>query len=114
MELRSANGESLHQCRQRLAFLNDVGRKLGGWRVTDVPGRMHRPRRHEQYVARLEPHGLASNLIFQRAGEDVDDLLAGMGVPRERRSGSEIDPQLDGLVPGNTEVVPLKVGARGA
>src|ERR1044071_3613256 len=69
--------------------------------------------RDEQDVARLDPRKLPADLVFQRAFEDVDDLLAWVRVQGSGLSGQDLDDRLDRLVSGDAEVVPLQIDAPG-
>jgi hypothetical protein len=69
--------------------------------VADVAYRVDRIRRHGEYVALVERRRRhAVDLVLQGAFDDVDDLLAGMGVPDEGRFGRDVDPALDDLASG--------------
>src|SRR3954471_15080219 len=104
---------SLHQRQERLALLDDVGGKLAAGDAAEVPGRMDCSGRNEEHVACLQFHRrLVLELIFERAFQDINDFLAGMGVLAERHAGGEVDADLDGLASGRAEVVPLQVGSR--
>src|SRR6202012_3174572 len=110
-----ANFPSLHKLDQRFAFLDDVSGKFACGRVADVLRRMRRAGRNEEDVTGLQRgRRLAFELIFQRAREHVDDLLAGMAMAGERHAWLDIDARLNGLMSGNAEVLALQVGARAA
>ena len=67
----------------------------------------------EKHVAGLQRGGrLALDLVFQRAFEDVDDLFARMGVAAEGRARRKVDADLERLVAGDAEIVPLQIGSR--
>src|SRR4051794_28817058 len=77
---RAPGPPSLHQREEGLPLLDDVGGKLTAGYAAGVPGRMDRFRRNEEHVAGLQRHRrLVLELIFERAFEDIDDFLAGMG-----------------------------------
>src|SRR5260370_4200404 len=102
---------SLHQCEQRLAFLDDVGGQLTAGAAADVFRRVDRSGGNEENIAGLERHRrLVLDLILERACEDIDDLFARMRMLAERHAGRKIDAHLDGLASGGAEIVPLQVG----
>src|SRR6185369_1198539 len=104
---------SLHQCDERFALLDDVGGKLTAGDAAGIPGRMDRSGRNEEHVAGLKCHRrLVLDLIFERAFEDINHLLAVMCMLAKRHAGGEIDADLDRLTPGRADVVPLQVGSR--
>src|SRR5260370_40179071 len=75
---------SLHQCEQRLAFLDDVGRELTAGAAADVLRRVDRSGGNEEDVAGLERHRrLVLHLLLNRAFEDIDDLFAPMRMLAE-------------------------------
>src|SRR5262249_24597218 len=49
--------------------------------------------------------------VLERALEDVDDLLARVLMPDDRRLEADLDAVLDDLAAGDAEVAVLKVGA---
>src|SRR5712671_7437184 len=107
----AGGSRSLHQGEERLSFFDDIGGELARGVATDVLRRMDGSGRDEEHVAGLERHRrLSLDLIFQRAGEDIDDLFARMRVVAEGHSRVEVDAYLDGLASGDTEIVPLQVG----
>ena len=57
---------------------------------------------------------LSVELIFQRALQHIDDLLARMLVPWKGRARREVDTGLEHFAAGDAEIVALEVGARGA
>ena len=83
-----ANSASLGELGQRLAFLEDVGRKLGA-ALPIFRAAWTTPSRHKQHVALLHHRPLALELIFERALDDVDDLLARMLVPGKDDPGAK-------------------------
>ena len=69
---------------------------------------MHHSVRHEEDVSGFERHWrLAVDIIFNRAFEDVDDLLARMSVSWEGRSGREGYTELPYLATRDAEIVAL-------
>src|SRR5262245_40385888 len=95
---------SVDQRDERIPFFDDVRRELCAAAGADVLRRMDRSGRYEQHVARFERHRrLALDLILERAFEDVDDLFAGMRVPRGGFSGRDLDDRLDGLASEDTQ-----------
>src|SRR5580704_4588004 len=68
--------------------------------------RMGRARTFVVYLRRL-----AVDLVVQRACQDVDDLLARMGVPDRGRVRPDVDARLDHLASGDGQVVALQAGA---
>src|SRR5688500_10773716 len=94
---------SLGELRQRLAFLDDVGRQLSTADGADVLRPMDGAGRYEQHVACLEDDRRAAvDLIFEDPLEDVDDLLAGVFVAGRETARLEIDARLECLSPGYT------------
>src|SRR4051812_39994489 len=103
---------SLHQRDERFALLDDVGCKLTAGDAAGVPGRMDRSGRNEQHVAGLQcDRRLVLDLIFERAFEDINHLLAVMRVLAKRHAGGEVDADLDRLASRRADVVPLQVGS---
>src|SRR5262249_25541722 len=72
---------SLDQRDERLAFLDDMRRKLRPVGAADVPRRVRNSGRNEQDVAGLDVRRLAADLVFQRTLEKIDDLFTWMRVP---------------------------------
>lgn len=69
---------SLHKHGQRLAFLNDIGVKLGRIGCPHVPRGVNDAIGNEEYVAVLEGYGRpAGDVIFDRTLDDIDFRRAG-------------------------------------
>src|SRR6266508_6310520 len=84
-------GVLLHECRERLAGLDDIGRQHPSGLRTEVARIVRRPRRDEEAVAGMQDDGGTSlYLHLGIAGDDVADLFAGMDMP----SGFDADRNL--------------------
>src|SRR5215216_4751258 len=103
---------SLDHHDERLPFFDDIRGELGPVAAADVLRRVDRSGRDEQDLAGFERRRrLSLDLILQRAFEDVDDFFARMPVLAERHPRRELDARLYDRAAGDTEIVPLKVGA---
>ena len=84
-------GVLLHECRERLAGLDDIGRQHPSGLGTEVTRTMRGPRRDQESVAGMKDDGGTSlDLHLDIAGDDVADLFAWMNVP----SGFDADRNL--------------------
>jgi hypothetical protein len=64
-----------------------------------------------QRLPRVEgPRRLAIELVRQRPFQHVDDLLAWMRVPDQRRLRAYVHPRLDDLAAGHAKILPLQIG----
>src|SRR5690349_20588538 len=102
---------SPHRGEKRLASFNHIGGELRPVGAADVLRRMRRSGRDEQYVAGLDRHRLAADLVFEGALDNVDDLFARMRVHRRDVSGVKVDAYLEDLASGHAEIVALQVSA---
>jgi hypothetical protein len=68
--------------------------------------------RHRQRLAgAVRLRLLTVDRVLERPFQDVDDLLAGVLVPDDRRFRPELDPVLDHHAPGDGEIVLLQIRA---
>src|ERR1700722_19356573 len=105
-------GRLLGRGEERLAPFRDVGRECGADAGAGVTYRVDDPGRDGQGLAGVvHLGGLAVDLIFQRACQDVDDFLTRMGVPDRGRVRLHVDAGTDSLASGDGKVVALQAGA---
>ena len=96
---------SLYRRGDRLAFFDNVGRQYLCLSATDVPAVVYDSGRDKEVIARVKCHRrLALNLKHERAGQDIPELLAGMGVLARCRARIEFGPELDSLASGDGKV----------
>jgi hypothetical protein len=95
-----------------LFVLDDIGGELGRVAAADVAHRVDYSCRDGQGVPGVVgPGRLAVELVLQRPFQDVDDLLAGVGVLDQRCGRAEVDARLDDLASEDAEILLLEVGA---
>jgi hypothetical protein len=100
-----------HQCEQRFALFDNVGRQFRPIAASDVLYPVDHAGRDEEDIAGIVDRGRpALDVILERPLDYVNDLLAGMRVRGENIARVKIDAYLDSLVSGRAQIMPLQLG----